>query len=179
MLSQVTEMLGNTMQNIIQLTLSQVLSGAIVLALLIGIIQYLLAIWIKIRLEKSIQHEYDKKLEQYRFQQLQRQKAETIARLFSKWIKYRGKESVYLNKKELIDFYEELNQMSFEISLWIKDKELLGDIMECLQLKSGSKDIRTLVGRIRKVILDNNEVFDEQKITLWPNSEIEKKLFRK
>lgn len=129
------------------------------------------------RLEKSIQHEYDKKLEDYKFQQLQRQKAETIARLFAKWIKYKGNEYTYLTKDELINYYEELNQMSFEISLWVKDEEILKDIMAKLQLKQGSKDIGTLLLQIRKLILTVESNLKPEEIVLWPNEEIGKKLF--
>ena len=107
----------------IQLTFSQILISSTVIVFGLGVVQWLVTKWVSARLEKSIQHEYDRKLEEYRFQQLQRQKAETVARLFARWIKYRGNESIYLNKNELINFYEELNQMSIEISLWIKDKK--------------------------------------------------------
>ena len=165
------------MEQIIQLTYGQTITGALMFAVLLGLLQWFLAKWISIRLEKSIQHEYDRKLEDYRFQQLQRQKAETIARLFARWIKYRGNESTYLKESELLDFYEELNQMSLEISLWIKDKKILEDIMARLRLKPGAKDIRELSGEIRKLILDIDDKFDPQEIILWPNAEIEKKLF--
>ncbi|MFA5054426.1 MAG: hypothetical protein WC565_10225 [Parcubacteria group bacterium] len=166
------------MTTIIQLTLIQLLSGVSLLVLLFGLLQWALATWISIRLEQSIQHEYNKKIEDYRFRQLQRQKAEIIARLFSKWIKYRGNEDKYLDKKELVNFYEELNQMSLEISIWIEDVELLRDVMARLQLKDGAKNVRDLAGQIRKLILKNPEdQFDPQDIVLWPNSETASKLF--
>ncbi|MFA6338979.1 MAG: hypothetical protein WCW87_02900 [Candidatus Paceibacterota bacterium] len=161
----------------IQLTFIQILTSSLIIAFCLGLVQWLLTKWVSARLEKSIQHEYDRKLEEYKFQQLQRQKAETIARLFARWIKYRGNESTYLNKSELINFYEELNQMSIEISLWIKDKKLLTDIMARLQMKADAKDIRTLSGEIRKLILDIDDKFDPLEIVLWPNPEIEKTLF--
>jgi len=166
------------MEPIIQITFGQIISSTIVLALLVAVVQWLLTQWILVRLEKSIQHEYDKKLEEHKFQQLQREKAETIARLFARWIKYRGTESEYLNKGELIDFYEELNQMSLEISLWIRDPKILTDIMAKLQLKGDSRDIRALSGEIRKLILNIDDGFNPQEIVLWPNKEIGEKLFK-
>lgn len=167
------------MEKIIQITFSQLISSTIALALLMAVVQWLLAQWFSARLEKSIQHEYDKKLEEHKFQQLQRQKAETIGRLLARWIKYRGTECDYLNKRELMDYYEDLNQMSFEISLWIKDKEILTDVMDKLQLKDGSKDVRALTGEIRKLILlDNDDEFNPQEIVLWPNQKIEEELFK-
>jgi hypothetical protein len=144
-----------------------------------AIVQGLLALWIKVRLEKSIQHEYDKQLEEYRFSQLQRQKAEIVARFFAKWSKYRGKEESMLDKNALIDYYEELCQMSFELSLWVEDEQLLNDIMSCFKLEKNSKDIRSLAGKVRKLILKKPaDTFDSQNIVLWPNQEISERLFK-
>ena len=151
----------------------QVILGTASLATLLSLVQWLLATWIKARLEKSIQYEYDERLEDYKFSQLQRQKAEVIAQLFARWIKYLGKEQDYLDKKALIDYYEELNQMSLELSLWIPDEEILNNIMARLSQGSSpgdAKDIRTLTGQIRKMILGNkDDGFDSSKITLWEN----------
>lgn len=163
----------------IEITYNQIITSSLIIIILSGVVQWLVAKWVSARLEKSIQHEYDKKLEELRFQQLQRQKAETVARLFSKWIKYRGNESNYLSHSELINFYEELNQMSIEISLWIKDGQLLADIMDCFLKKGDAKDIRILSGEIRKLILDIDDKFDPLKIILWPNDEIAETLFKK
>lgn len=167
------------MTNSFQITIGQILFGSSVITIVLGIIQFLLANWIKIRLEQSIQHEYDKKLEDYKFSQLERQKAEMIATFFAKWIKYRGKERDFLNDKELIDYYEELNRMSLEITLWIKDEEVLNEIMSRTQLKDGVGDIFSITTKIRKLILNlKNDKFDYKNITNWPNPEQTKKLFK-
>ena len=155
---------------IIQFSVGQLSLGIVSLVLLISFVQWLLAIWIKGRLEKSIQHEYDKKLEDYKFSQLQRQKAEIIARLFARWIKYIRREKDFLDKKGLIDYYEELNQMSLELSLWIPDENILNDIMDCLMRDEKAKDIRTLIVEIRKLMLNNRkDSFNPQKLVLWDN----------
>lgn len=146
---------------------------------LLAVVQWLVSNWIAKRLEKSIQHEYDKKLEDYRFQQLRRQKAEVIACLFSRWIKYRGNEGEYLEKDELINYYEELNRMSLEMCLWINDEKILVDIMSRLQNKVDAKDIRTLIGQIRKIVFDTNDNFDINEIVIWPPEEVAKNLFSK
>lgn len=88
--------------------------------------------------------------------------------MFSKWIKYRGKEKEVLDDNELIEYYEELNRMSFEMSLWIKDHELLTGIMHRLQNHSSAKDTRNIIGDIRKLILEDvGDNFDSSEITLW------------
>jgi len=136
-------------------------------------IQFLFSIWIKSRLEKSIQHEYNKKLEEYKFLQIQRQKAEIIAKFFAKWIKFRGQEKVLLEKKELLDYYEDLNKMSFEISLWISDDKILKEVMKLFQNDPEAKNVRQLIGEFRKLILNiKNDNFDVQEITLWPTNNI-------
>lgn len=167
------------MSTIFQLTVGQILLGSSLLAILLGAIQWLLANWMKIRLEQSIRHEYDKKLEDYRFAHLQRQKAEVIATFFAKWIKYRGNEKCFLNDKEMIDHYEELNRMSLEVSLWIEDKDVLDEIMSVTQLKGGNGNVREITGKVRKLILNIvDDDFDPKEVTLWPNQEETIKLFR-
>lgn len=159
---------------------SQLFLGIVSLATLLGIIQWLLAIWIKKRLEASIQHEYAKKLEDYKFSQLQRQKAEVIASLFSEWAKYYGKEADILNDEELIDYWKRLNEMSMQISLWIPDAKLLKEIMSRLQNKEGAKDVRMLMGDIRKLILnDGKDPFEFKEITTWPKDGGENPVFKK
>ena len=46
-----------------EITLKQLLGGTSIIVISIGIVQWLLSLWVKSRLEKSIQHEYDAKLE--------------------------------------------------------------------------------------------------------------------
>lgn len=156
------------MNSIIQFTSGQFWLGATVLSIVFGVIQFLFAKWITARLEKSIQHEYDKQLEDYRFQHLQRQKAETVALLFAKWIRYPEGEVDKLTEKEKLDYWEELNRMSFEISLWIKDVNTINAIMHRLQNKTDAKNIRDVVGEVRKLILGKTDNFNAQEITLWP-----------
>lgn len=162
----------------INLTNGQLFVGSIFIIFCISLVQFFLSNWIKSRLEKSIQHEYDKKLEEYKFLQAQRQKAEIIARFIAKWIKFRGNEQILLtDKKELLDYYDELNQMSLEISLWIADSAILTDAMRRFQNNQQAKDIRVLVGQFRKYILKlKDDDFDVQQITLWPTDEIAKQM---
>jgi len=167
------------MDNTIQITIDQLLVGSSLAVLLLGAAQFLLANWIRVRLEQSIQHEYAKKIENYKFSQVERQKAEMIATFFAKWIKYRGKERYFLDDKELINYYEELNKMSLEMTLWIKDEQVLNEIMSRTQLKDGVGDIFSITTKIRKLILDlKDDTFDYRNITRWPIPEETKRLFK-
>ena len=133
--------------------------------------------WVGVRIDKSIQHHYDKDLEDYKVSRIRRQKAEGIAKLFSVWIKYRGKETELLDKNALIERYEELNRMSLELSLWIEDVQLLNDIMNRLQNVENAKTIRDLMGEVRKLILEKKDDFDSKNIVLWPPDSDAENLF--
>jgi len=127
--------------------------------------------WFQNWIEKSIQYHYDTRLEDYRRSRTKKDKAEEIAKLFSLWIKYRGRERELLNKNELFERYEELNRMSLELSLWIEDVELLNDVMTRLQNADNSKSIYEIIGKVRKLILENEDDFDPCNIVLWPTQD--------
>ena len=145
-----------------------------IITICVLLLQFFLSIWIKNRLEKSIQYEYDKKLEEYKFLQTQRQKADVVARFFAKWIKFRGQEQELLERKDLLDYYEDLNRMSFEVSLWVSDNKILEDVMKRFQNNENAKDVRNIIGQFRQLILNTkNDSFNVQNITIWPTDEID------
>lgn len=120
-----------------------------------------------------ISYYFTQKTEKYKLLQLHRQKAESVARLFAKWIKYRGKENIILNKEEQFDYYEDLNQMSIEAALWISDEDLLKDVMARLENKPDAKSVHNLIGEVRKLILDNKkDGFDSNNVVIWPRQEL-------
>jgi hypothetical protein len=75
-------------------------------------LQFLLGLWLKARLEASIRHEYDRKLEDYRRQQNRRERAAAIAELFSEWAA-RGEEKT-------------LNRLAWEAALWLPPRHSAG-----------------------------------------------------
>ena len=76
-------------------------------------VAFLARIWIETRLKESIKHEYDKKLEEVKFDIKKREQAALVAELFSKWIHV--DEVAMPNAREL-------NKLSFEMSLWLPDE---------------------------------------------------------
>ncbi|MFZ2500525.1 MAG: hypothetical protein WAW90_00885 [Minisyncoccia bacterium] len=160
------------MNDLIQITVGNVLIGTISVSFLLGVAVWLAKNWISARIDKSIQHAYDKQLEDYKLSRLQRQKAELIAKLFSKWIKYQGREEIILNKAELIDYYHELNQVSLEFSLWMEDIGILNDVMARLQNKKEARTVYDVMGDVRKLLLENpNDQFNPNNIVLWPTGD--------
>jgi hypothetical protein len=158
----------NLIRSIYNLTMETILQASIVV-ICIGVIQWLLSIWIKNRLEHSIRNEYDKQLEEYKFSISKRDKIANIASFFSLWIKYRGCESVWLSENELIEYYQELTKMSFEIALWIDDEILLKDVMNRLKNKDGSASTVELLLKVKKLISENKQsILKPEDITIWP-----------
>ena len=152
---------------VIQLTSIQLSISILAMA----VIQFLLSKWISYRLEKSISHEYEKKLEDYRFSILQREQAAKIASLFSKWAKYSGKENEVLKKHELSDYYEEITRMSYELSLWITDEDLVIKIMDRLMNKKDALKIEDVLIKIREHILGKkNQKITAENIVHWPKN---------
>jgi len=157
------------MDTAVQITIGQLLGSTAFLLLGIAIVQWLLSIWIKSRLEQSIRHEKDKQLEEYKFSLSKRDKVANIASFFSLWIKYRGHEKKWLEEKELIEYYRELTKMSFELALWVDDEVLLKDVMKRLKNEDGSQDTIELLLKVRKLISENKEsTLGAEDITLWP-----------
>jgi len=163
---------------VIEVSLKEILSGVIFLALLLGVIQWLISIWIKSRLEQSIKHEYDKQLEEYRFFVTKRERAANIATALARWIKYRGTEKKELPRKDLIDYYEDLTRMSFEMSLWIDDEKTLKRIMSLFTNEPGAPNVREVLIEIRDLISKSKtESFKAEDIVVWPRKEIADELF--
>ncbi|MEM5558712.1 hypothetical protein AAHK07_09320 [Aliarcobacter cryaerophilus] len=73
-----------------------------------GIIAFIIKNFIKTKIEQSIKHAYDKKLEEFKQEQLIRYKAEVVAELIAEWISNPAD-----NKR--------LHQLTFEAFLWLPD----------------------------------------------------------
>ncbi|MFH2013603.1 MAG: hypothetical protein ABIJ17_01385 [Patescibacteria group bacterium] len=111
------------------------------------------------------------KLESYKFVIRRREQAIRIAEFFAKWIKYGGKEKELLSEKELIDYYEDLTRMSFEMSLWIDDEEVLKKIMSRLVHKKDAIRVREILIEVRDLISKSKtKSFKADDIVIWPGN---------
>lgn len=120
-----------------------------------GVIQFLVTIWLKSRLEKSIEHEYEKQLEEYRFAILKREQAARVAELFAFWLSCDDDVLREFSKKEMRDHSEKLNRLTWELAIWIPDEKIVKDIMD--KLSHGSKkDIKEIILSIREQIQKEN-----------------------
>lgn len=110
--------------------------------------------WLKARIENSIRHEYDKKLEEIRYDIIKREQAAKIAELFSKWISLKDESK------------RELNRLSFEMSLWLPD-DVAVEINKRLKNLDGSKSVQDLIIECRKIIQRNDTKLTPNDITFF------------
>ncbi|WP_180075700.1 hypothetical protein [Acinetobacter sp. YH12106] len=93
--------------------------------------------WLLIRLKDSIKHEYDKKLEEYKYEVEKRKKAEMVARLLAHWL-------------SLPEQQEELNRLTFECFLWLPD-DIAQDLSSLLaHERENEVCVRSVLNKIRK-----------------------------
>lgn len=102
-------------------------------AILFGALQFAATTWLKARLEASIRHEYDKRLEEYRRELDLRDRAAMVAELFAEWA-------------SLPQDPKRLNQLTWEASLWLP-----ADIVrEVSKRPSNSPDAR----EVKEILVD-------------------------
>ncbi|MFX4252025.1 hypothetical protein ACOL21_04170 [Aliarcobacter butzleri] len=104
-----------------------------------GIIAFIIKNFIKTKIEQSIKHAYDKKLEEFKQEQLIRYKAEVVAELFAEWL-----DRPEDNKR--------LNQLTFQAFLWLPD-DICNDLNEVLTHTTNDKTFRNIIHKTRKHLL--------------------------
>ncbi len=103
---------------------------------LVAIVRLLASKWIESRLTQSIKHEYDRKLEEYRFEMRRREQAARVARLFA--LSYRPGVAAH-----------EFNELAWELSLWLP-ADLVRELTRCLCRTDGAMNPKLLLIAIRK-----------------------------
>ena len=121
------------------------------------IVFFLLRTWIKTRLEASIKHEYDAKLEEFKFDIRKREQSALVADLFSKWI--------HVDENKMPNA-RDLNRLSFEMSLWLPD-ELAIEIGRRLRNLQDAKPPQDLLVECRKIIQGKDTKVQPGDITFF------------
>ncbi len=116
----------------------------------ISIIQFLFGIWLKSRLENSIRHEYDKQLEDYKEMYFKREQSSKISTLLATWISKPADET----PKDKALRFKKLNQLSFELALWIPDEILLKELMKRLSNNPEAQGTKDILLYCRELIQD-------------------------
>lgn len=115
-----------------------------IMTILLGGIQFLIAIWIKYRLENSIKHEYDKLAEDYRYNIRVREQAARVSEYLA-LARSLKKESGELE-------YERANQLSWEMAMWLP-ADIYRNMVKAIVAPDGSINELTVVIEVRKLLL--------------------------
>jgi hypothetical protein len=135
------------------------LIGSITTTALLAIAAFLSKTWIEKRIEFSIQHDYDKKLSNYETEKEIRLRAELIAELMSEWIN--------TDKADVV----KLNELTFKAFLWLP-AELATDLSNTLSHKPGADDLRTIICKVRKHLLGNDDKLKNHEVIVFPKKTI-------
>jgi hypothetical protein len=104
----------------------------------IGTLQGLTALWLKGRFEASLKHDYDRKLEELKFEMRQREQAAMIAELLAEW------SSNPTDKKRL-------NQLTWEATLWLPEN-VARDLCAIFSYQPGAKSVKDILIEVRKLL---------------------------
>lgn len=109
--------------------------------------------WISSKITNSIKYDYDRLFEDYKRDQLIKQKSELIAELLAEWLSQPNEQ-------------KRLNQLTFEAFLWLP-KEIANDLSDTLAHKENSKDIREIISRVRIHLLGSKNPIESDKIIVF------------
>jgi hypothetical protein len=119
----------------------------------ISVIQFIASKWIIARINESIRHEYEKKLEEYKFEIVQREQASKISELFAMWFKYGGREDELLDVDSKRNHFEKLNKLTCELAIWVKNENLVKEIMSRLHNDKDALHYKEIIIKMREYIL--------------------------
>jgi len=110
----------------------------------LAILQFLLSIWIKSRLESSIKYEYDKFLEEYKYDIKVREQAARVSEYLALARRLKG-------KSEDSD-YERANQLSWELAMWLPS-DIYKKMVKAIASPDEKNNELTVVVEVRKLLL--------------------------
>jgi hypothetical protein len=107
----------------------------------------------------GVQHEYARQLEELRFDQRLRVRAELTAELLAEWL------PAPPHKKRL-------NQLAWEVSLWLPD-QILKDLMRGLSNATDAKDIKAILLDVRRHLRGEAGTLEPQDLVWLQSSSVE------
>lgn len=122
-----------------------------------GLILWLVSKWLEARLQASIKHEYDKKLEDYRNSTRTREQAARVVDLLA-YVHYTTNPDP-----------EKFNRMAWELSLWLP-ADLVWELTQML-CGASKKDPKEFIVIVRRILLQNpNDKLEPGQIVHMPRS---------
>jgi len=140
--------------DIIQYFLNVLLTSGLTSIILAGFI-FLFRQKIVSYIQYSTKLQFDKKLEDYKDEELKRQKATLIADLISEWISFPK------NTKRL-------NQLTLEAFIWLP-KETANKLSQRFVNREDAPDVRELVSDVRVLILGKDQKINSNDIIIFPS----------
>lgn len=131
------------------------LADALFVLIGIGVIQFLVGLWIKARLESSIKSEYDKLLEDYRFDLRTKEQAAKAAEYIAL--------ARNLNLTSTEADYRRANQLAWELALWLPD-DLYRNLGKALASPSPNNNILSVLIEIRKLLLKTPGTLNDTEV---------------
>lgn len=123
------------------MTINLTLGSAILVLIGYAAIQFLAAEWIKACLQKSIEHEYQKKLEEFRYDIKVREQAAKVAEYLA--LRASNTENVTL-----------MNKLSWELAMWLP-AEIYQQMAHVVVGRPNAQEYKQLIIAVRKLLLKN------------------------
>ena len=114
--------------------------------LLLAAIQCLIGLWIKARLEGSIKHEYDRKLEEFRYEIKVREQASKVAE-YMEFARHLREDSKPAD-------YQKANRLAWELAMWLPS-DVYKRMAESLVNPNEQNNPLEVVIAVRKLLLDD------------------------
>jgi hypothetical protein len=124
----------------------------------LAVIQALLAWWIQARITNSIKHEYDKKLEEFKREQVRREKAAVVAEFLAEWTHLKGSDT------------KRLNQLLWELTIYLPSN-LVRDVKSMTSATPGCKTSSEVLIAVRDHLLGANDPLRIDDITYFKHPE--------
>lgn len=121
----------------------------------LGVIQFLLATWLKARLEESIKAEKDRLLEEYKYDIKAKEQAAKVAEYFSYYFRLKADSSEA--------DYRKANQLAWELALWLPE-EIYNLVREAVADPNGEANILSALIAVRKILLKNAGMLNQDQI---------------
>jgi hypothetical protein len=112
--------------------------------LLLAVAQFLIGLWIKARLEGSIKHSYDKKLEEFRYDLRVREQAAKVAEYMEL--------ARHLREDSPQDEYRKANKLAWELAMWLP-ADVYKRMAESLVRPNEVNNPLVVVVAVRKILL--------------------------
>ena len=115
------------------------------------IVQALIGWWTQARITHSIKHEYDLKLEDFKRDQLRKEKAAVVSELLAEWTHLQGTDT------------KRLNQLLWELTLYLPS-ELVCDVNSLVRGSPNGKTAPELLVAVRNHLLNGSDPIQESEV---------------